>query len=244
MRKRDFAFRMKALDNQTGAFEGKLAVYSTVDLGGDMILPGAFTRSIQNQGSQVPLLWQHRTDEPIGTLTLNDGPDALRVNGQLLLDLPMAQKAYLLLQSKIIKGMSIGYDVIKESMDNNVRLLKELRLWEGSLVTFPMNEAAHVTSIKSLDEVAGILRGFRPDDAKGEALTHFKNIKTELRRLLRKDADCGCQCAACLAGDCDDCGNALCFDQNCEGHTEDERDQAQELAELMQLAARLKDIVG
>jgi HK97 family phage prohead protease len=139
-----------------GSFEGLLAVYNNVDLGGDVILAGAFTKTLQEHGSQVPLLWQHKTDEPIGTLTLTDASDALHCKGQLLMDLPTAQKAYLLLKSKIISGLSIGYDTIKDTVDNNVRYLKELRLWEGSVVTFPMNPEAMVQAIKSLrDETKG-----------------------------------------------------------------------------------------
>jgi hypothetical protein len=135
-----------------GSFEGILAVYSNVDLGGDVIVPGAFTKTIQEHGSTVPLLWQHQPSEPIGTLVLSDTPQALNVKGQLLMDLPLAQKAYLLLKAKIIRGMSIGYDTIKDTVDNDVRYLKELRLWEGSIVTFPMNEMAMVTAIKAVRE--------------------------------------------------------------------------------------------
>jgi Escherichia/Staphylococcus phage prohead protease len=136
--------------NEDGTFEGQLAVYNNVDLGKDLIEPGAFTKTIQEHGSEVPLLWQHYVDEPIGTLQLVDGPDALSVKGKLLLDLPTAKKAYLLLKAKVIKGLSIGYDTIKDSIDSGVRHLKELRLWEGSIVTFPMNELAIVTDVKGL----------------------------------------------------------------------------------------------
>jgi len=150
-RKRRFSIEIKAI-SADGSFEGLLAVYNNVDLGKDLIEAGAFTKTIQEHGSEVPLLWQHDTEEPIGKLTLIDGPDALRVNGQLLMDLPMAQKAYLLLKAGIIKGLSIGYDTIKEAVEGKVRRLKELRLWEGSIVTFPMNEAAMVTAIKAMKE--------------------------------------------------------------------------------------------
>jgi len=149
--KRSFRVEIKAI-NEDGSFDGLLAVYNNVDLGKDLIEPGAFTKTIQEHGSTVPLLWQHDTEEPIGSLTLIDSPDALRVKGQLLLDLPVAQKAYLLLKAHIIKGLSIGYDTIKESVDGKIRRLKELRLWEGSVVTFPMNEAAMVTAIKAIKE--------------------------------------------------------------------------------------------
>jgi HK97 family phage prohead protease len=137
---------------EDGTFHGDLAVYSQKDLGGDVILPGAFTKTIQERGSTVPLLWQHKSDEPIGTLTLQDSSDALRVTGKLLMELPTAQKAYRLIKAGVIKGLSIGYDTIKDNVDNGTRYLKELRLWEGSIVTFPMNELATITSIKAMRE--------------------------------------------------------------------------------------------
>lgn len=151
--KGNFNVQVKALAAD-GTFEGKLAVYNNVDLGGDSILPGAFTKTMQERGNQVPLLWQHNADEPIGTLTLIDGADALQVKGQLLMDLDQARRAYLLLKAGVIKGLSIGFDTIKDSVENGVRQLKELRLWEGSIVTFPMNEAAMVTSVKHLGKGA------------------------------------------------------------------------------------------
>jgi uncharacterized protein len=173
MEKRDFSFKVKSFDEPDGSFEGDLAVYGNEDLGGDVIQPGAFKRSIANQGNVVPLLWQHRPDEPIGTLTLEDTPGALKVKGQLLLDLPMAQKARTLLKAKIIKGLSIGYDTITQDFDNGVRHLKELRLWEGSVVTFPMNPLATVTAIKTLDD---------PDDEQ-EELAALQAIYASLQRL-------------------------------------------------------------
>jgi hypothetical protein len=98
------------------------------------------------------MLWQHLTEVPIGDLTLVDGPDALRVKGQLLMELPKAREAYLLIKSRIVRGLSIGYDTVKDSVEAGVRHLKEVRLWEGSIVTFPMAEAALITSVKHRGE--------------------------------------------------------------------------------------------
>ncbi len=131
-----------------GSFTGMLSVYNVVDLGKDLVEPGAFTKTIKDHGNEVPMLWQHKPDVPIGTLTLEDGPDALRVKGQLLMELPEAKKAYLLIKARIVRGLSIGFDTVKEVLDGGIRRLKELRLYEGSIVTFPMNEAAQITSVK------------------------------------------------------------------------------------------------
>jgi HK97 family phage prohead protease len=135
-----------------GSFEGALAVYGNEDLGGDVLEFGSCTKTLEEHGNEVPLLWQHKTDTPIGKLTLTDTPKALLAKGQLLMDLPVAKNAYLLIKNRIVKGMSIGFDSMKETVIDNVRHLKEIRLWEGSIVTFPMNEMALITSVKSWRE--------------------------------------------------------------------------------------------
>jgi hypothetical protein len=127
---------------EDGSFEGRLSPYGNVDDGGDVVEPGAYTKTIQERGPKVPLLWQHKTDEPIGDLTLDDRPDGLYCKGQLLMSLATAQKAYLLIKAGIL--------LLKEAYVNSVRHLKEVKLYEGSIVTFPMNEQALITSVKSV----------------------------------------------------------------------------------------------
>lgn len=138
-----------------GTFEGLLSPYTNVDQGGDVVLPGAYTKTLQEQGLTRPMLWQHKTDVPIGDLTLDDRPDGLWCKGQLLMELPEAQKAYLLIKARIVKGLSIGFEAVKESVQGGVRQLKEIKLYEGSIVTFPMNEAALITSVKAAREAKG-----------------------------------------------------------------------------------------
>lgn len=146
-----FPIRIKSLDDGSdGQFVGYGSVYNNVDLGGDAVMPGAFTKTLQSNGGTFPLLWQHDSREPIGTVKATDDSYGLRVQGQLLMGLPVAQKAHQLLKAGIIKGMSIGYDTIRQSpTPDGGRKLEELKLWEISLATFPMNEQATVTAVKS-----------------------------------------------------------------------------------------------
>lgn len=153
-KQRQFRMAVKSL-NDDGSFEGMLSPYNNVDDGGDLVEPGAFTKTLQENGNKIPSLWQHKTDCPIGELLLQDTPEGLMCKGQLLLDIPEAKKAYLLLKAKIVKGLSIGYDTIKSQMVDGVRHLKEIRLWEGSVVTFPMNTLAQVTDVKARGEAKG-----------------------------------------------------------------------------------------
>lgn len=138
-----------------GAFEGLLSPYGNVDATGDIVEPGAYTKTLKDHGNKVPLLWQHQPSLPIGELTLEDRADGLWCKGQLLMEDSVAQRAYLFIKAKIVKGLSIGFESIRDVMENGVRRLKEIRLYEGSIVTFPANEAALITSVKGNRERKG-----------------------------------------------------------------------------------------
>jgi len=63
-----------------------------------------------------------------------------------------------LVNDKVVDKMSIGYDVIKDDYSTaGDRLLKELKLYEYSLVTFPMNEQADILGSKSLEDLTALL---------------------------------------------------------------------------------------
>jgi len=143
-------FRLEVKDiNETGQFTGYASVYDIVDQMGDVVEHGAFTKTIQEHGSQIPILWQHNSDEPIGIGTLTDSEHGLIINGKLELELPEGQKSYIRLKRGLAKGLSIGYRTITEAMEKGKRLLKEIKLYEVSIVVFPANELALVTSVKS-----------------------------------------------------------------------------------------------
>ncbi len=145
--------------SSSGEFEGRLSVYGNVDDGSDMVEPGAFTKTIQERGGEVPLLWQHDPSTPIGMLSLVDAADALHVKGNLLMDLDEAKKAYLLIKAGIVKGLSIGFETVKKEIKDGVRHLKELKLFEGSIVTFPMNSLATITNVKQAGDGPGDFNG-------------------------------------------------------------------------------------
>lgn len=149
MEQRGFKFDVKSIDEQ-GIFEGYAAVFGNEDLGGDIIEPGAFKKTLQ-ENPRMPILWQHNPREPIGvTLEAYEDMHGLRVRGQLNLETSRGREAYALLKQGALKGLSIGYDAIKEVWEGARRRLKEIRLWEWSLVTFPMNPLAQVTAVKAV----------------------------------------------------------------------------------------------
>ena len=155
-----FSFRVKSLNDQ-GQFSGLASTYGNTDEQGDVVLPGAFARTLAEKGKQRPLLWQHK--DPIGLVTLRDSPAGLLADGQLSMGLQLAKDAYVLLKDGVVRGMSIGFQTVRDEISNGVRQLQELKLFEVSLVTFAANEMATVTSVKSLqlDEISRAARELR-----------------------------------------------------------------------------------
>lgn len=152
-----FDFQLKEVDpgDAKGEFTGFAAVYGNKDHQGDIIEAGAFTRTLNSLDSEIPLLWQHDVTRPIGIGKLEDHSKGLKIHGYLNLGVKVAQEAYELMKPRagfkrgIIRGLSIGYDVVKDAIEEGVRKLKEIKLWEVSLVTFPANGRALISDVKS-----------------------------------------------------------------------------------------------
>ena len=137
-----------------GEFEGYGAVFDVVDKGGDVVQKGAFLTSLSElsaKGRKPKMLWQHDANKPIGVYTeVREDDHGLYVKGRLLLDTVSGQEAHSRLKAGAIDGLSIGYRTIDADPYDGVRVLKEIQLWEVSLVTFPMNDQATVSHVKSL----------------------------------------------------------------------------------------------
>jgi len=152
---KSFEFKLNALDPTGRTIEGYAAVFGNLDQGGDIIHPGAFAKTLAERGHKVKFLWQHDQHEPLGRVTeLREDASGLFVKATIS-DTARGRDALALLRDGAIGGMSIGYDAVKGGTDYSqgsngdpIRNLRELKLWELSLVTFPMNEEAGVTALK------------------------------------------------------------------------------------------------
>jgi uncharacterized protein len=154
LKKLVFESEIKA-ENNKGIFTGYGSIFGNEDQGNDIMQKGAFTKSLVNRPvSKVKMLYQHKTDEPIGVFTeIYEDSKGLFVKGQLAMGTQRGREAYELLKMGALDGMSIGFraDPEKQGYNENkrgVRTLKEVDLMEISLVTFPMNESALIETVK------------------------------------------------------------------------------------------------
>ena len=156
-----------------GRLEGYASFFGQEDTGRDVVEPGAYCDSLARiaaEGRSVKMLWQHDPKQVIGIWEeVREDGRGLYVKGRLLDGVAQAREAQHLLEAGALDGLSIGYTVRRAVKDSQGRrLLKELELWEVSLVTFPMLPSARVgAKADPFREVARAIRAARLELARG-----------------------------------------------------------------------------
>ena len=136
-----------------GTFTGYASVFGCVDYDGDVMMKGAFSRSLtqwQHDRRWPLLLWQHDVKEPIGYCThLREDAHGLAMKGQFMLELRRGREAYVLAKGRYLKGLSIGFvpQKTRRMPNQGIRLIEQVDLREVSLVTFPANAKAQITQV-------------------------------------------------------------------------------------------------
>lgn len=179
-------------DGSIGLVSGYASVFGLLDRGGDIVMKGAFRKSlaeIKRRKAHLPMLWQHDSWQPIGVWTkLEEDERGLKVEGQLILDIQQAADARALIKAGALKGMSIGYETIDREIDRatGARQLKEVRLWEISLVTFPMLPEAQLDGVKT-DFDPNLLERLLRDEG-GLSIREAKAAVSVFRKHALRDA--------------------------------------------------------
>jgi len=153
-------FKADDVDSDSRIISGYASTYD-LDQGGDIIVRGAFAKTLETGSNRVKVLWQHDSQQPIGRPQKMQEDDKGLFVESYIAKTRQGDEALELAREGIIDSMSIGYQVNdSEYKDDGVRVIKELTLMEYSLVTWPMNEAAVITGVKSIEpkEIERVLR--------------------------------------------------------------------------------------
>ncbi len=147
------ALEFKAAVNlEERTFEGYASTFGNVDQVGDIIMQGAFTKTIQERfpKGDIKILWQHY--EPLGMpIEIREDENGLYVKGRIS-KTALGDDALELMRDGVVNRMSIGFSIVKADFDDQTgnRIIREVKLWEFSPVTFPANEKAVITAVKHL----------------------------------------------------------------------------------------------
>ncbi|MGF1550896.1 MAG: HK97 family phage prohead protease [Paracoccaceae bacterium] len=138
-----------------GRVRGYASRFGAVDRGGDVVVPGAFARSLAHlaeTGRRVAFLWQHDPARPIGVWDrVVEDDTGLLCEGRLLDGVEAGREATALMAAGALDGLSIGYRVVRAEKGprGQGRRLLEIDLWEVSLVTFPMLSTARAGLVEA-----------------------------------------------------------------------------------------------
>lgn len=165
-----------------GEFSAYASVFGNVDSYGDVVAKGAFANDLkrwEESGNPIPLLFGHQMSDPDFNLghvvSAVEDDKGLLVTAQLDLENPKAMQTYRMLKGRRINQMSFAYDVIDEAtveVAENVKAneLRELRLYEVSVVTIGANQETEILAVKTAaDALLSGTKAGRAISAKNEA---------------------------------------------------------------------------
>lgn len=136
--------------DEAGRFSGYASVFGQLDDGGDIVMAGAFKKSLASRGrANIRLLFQHDPKDPVGVWDrIAEDGFGLWVEGRLIGGVPRADALRRLIESRAIDGLSIGFRTVRAAKEKGTghRRLFEIDLWEISIVTFPMMDGARIAS--------------------------------------------------------------------------------------------------
>jgi len=167
----------KVVDSAKGIVKAFFAVFGNVDLCGDRIWPGSFTKTFSERGLSVKVLDAHRTDSGLAAIgrplelrevgrdelppellaRFPDATGAAEATVQFLMETPEGKGIFTRLKEAVLDQWSFAYDTIQSDFSDeivdgkqvNVRNLREVRLFEISPVLFGMNPATETLSAKA-----------------------------------------------------------------------------------------------
>ena len=182
LEEKTFPFEINALAEE-GSFDGHAAIFDKPDAFGEVIDAGAFTKSLKEVLTR-PMLWYHDPRDPIGVAELIVDGKGLKVKGQLNLEVQSAREKYSLMKQGAIKGLSIGFRTIKDRWADNLRILKEIKLYEISPCTSQAHPKAVITAVKSKNTNAAPKAAEPSTDTQGGGKSIFNSV---IEKLETKD---------------------------------------------------------
>ena len=166
---KSFLFKMNNVEEREGYayIKGYGAVKGNTDFGDDIITDGAFSKTEQERKGKVPFLRDHiaNIDNTLGVVNFKEDGYGLFCEFEINLSTQVGKEAYALAKqmqdNDMPMGLSIGFGIPKgksEFVDmdgKEVRLIKEVILYEVSMTLYPMNDKARMTDVKSLLDFYG-----------------------------------------------------------------------------------------
>jgi len=201
MRTKDTSLRLKDLDESNLKVQIYVSAFNNLDSDGDIILPGAYKKTIREKGpsgaNRIKHLKQHDAYSVVGKpLEMTETSEGLLVTSQIS-NSTMGKD--LIEDYKLdLYEHSVGFEVVKGESSVDGYKIMEINLWEYSSVTWGANQKTPLVGFKSesktdildeltkrMDRVINAIRKGNYSDERFEALEiELKYIQSAYKELL------------------------------------------------------------
>lgn len=181
-------------DGGAGSMSGYLSAFGNIDRGGEIVVRGAFSKHLDTFLKDGFIALNHNWDVlPIATVTEAHEDDfGLHFTADFH-STPAAQEARTVARERIARGKSvstsIGYKVADSERTDSALLLKDLPLYEGSIVNVPMNPLPTIGMVKGWastrdEEDAAPLAGMPFAAATDAALATVEDVIARAKAII------------------------------------------------------------
>lgn len=180
------------VSDESRKVSGYLAVFGVKDSDSDILVKGCFAKSIRERGPEsstnrkIAFLWQHDMKNPIGKmLVLREDDYGLYFEAEID-DVEIGERALKQLKSGTLNQFSIGFmyvwDKCEWSEEAEALVVREVNLFEGSVVTMGANEFTYFSGMKSEQ---------KEDELRKETEAAIKGLPAEnqyeIRQIISKN---------------------------------------------------------
>lgn len=185
------------IDEVKGIVTGYFSAFNNIDSDGDVIVSGAYKKSIAENGpmgrNRIMHLLQHNPLMPLAKpIELMEDAKGLRFTSKIT-ETSYGKDVIKLYSEGVFNEHSVGFEIIKADNKAGYREIKEIKLWEGSTVTWGANPNTPIESMKSWDKpkseemLAKFCNILRNGDVSDESMIQLeiglKQIENHLKAL-------------------------------------------------------------
>jgi HK97 family phage prohead protease len=140
--------------------QGYASVFRCVDQALDIIKEGAFKDTLQTSNCALKLLWQHDAHNPIGSITqIKEDNYGLFIKATITTKTQVGRETAELIKAGIVRGLSVGIIPKRATINSKgYNEISEAILYEISVVTFPANLNAKISSIYEKPEADNLIQ--------------------------------------------------------------------------------------
>lgn len=135
-------------DEKAGIIKGYGSYFGNKDSDNDVIMKGAYKKTIAENGERVKYLYQHDMNKPIGKMTELYEDDKGLVFVAEIAKTQLGKDVVELMKSGVITENSVGIMPIQKNNKGDYREITEVKLYEISAVTLAANDQAKILDVK------------------------------------------------------------------------------------------------